>query len=127
MYVKMTNLGNPISNFYIESCSHQNGIIFGKAKDTTCSYCEMNDSIIYTFLAAIGANIFLDVIKWFNKEIAPSFSLSPTELILGIKVDISSKEPNIIRKLNFTFLYAKYYLYNQNFNAWRVIGKWIYS
>jgi len=30
-----------------------------------------------------------------------------------MKVDNSSKESNIIRKLNFTFLYAKYYLYNQ--------------
>ena len=40
-------------------------------------------------------------------------SLSPTELMFGMKVDTSSKESNIIRKLNFTFLYAKYYLYNQ--------------
>ena len=40
-------------------------------------------------------------------------SLSPVELIFGKKVDNLSKESNIIRKLNFTFLYAKYYLYNQ--------------
>ena len=33
--------------------------------------------------------------------------------MFGMKVDTSSKESNIIRKLNFTFLYAKYYLYNQ--------------
>ena len=30
-----------------------------------------------------------------------------------MRVDASSKESNIIRKLNFTFLYAKYYLHNQ--------------
>ena len=36
-----------------------------------------------------------------------------TELLFGMRVDASSKESNIIRKLNFTFLYAKYYLYNQ--------------
>lgn len=56
---------------------------------------------------------FLDFIKWFNKENVTSVSLSPTELIFGMKVDTSSKESNITRKLNLTFLYAKYYLYNQ--------------
>ena len=61
----------------------------------------MNDSIIHTFHS------------WFNKEYVTSFSLSPTELIFDIKVNTSSKESNIIRKLNVTFLYAKYYLYNQ--------------
>jgi len=30
-----------------------------------------------------------------------------------MKVDTSSKDLNITRKLNFTLLYAKYYLYNQ--------------
>ena len=30
-----------------------------------------------------------------------------------MRVDASSKESNIIRKLKFAFLYAKYYLYNQ--------------
>ena len=30
-----------------------------------------------------------------------------------MKVDTSSKDSNIARKLNFTFLYVKYYLYNQ--------------
>ena len=55
----------------------------------------------------------LEVIKWFNKENVTSFSLSSTELIIGMKADTLSKESNIIRKLNFTFLNAKCYLYNQ--------------
>ena len=42
-----------------------------------------------------------------------SFSLSPTELIFGMKIDTSSKKSNSIRKINLTFLYAKYHLYNQ--------------
>ena len=88
--------------------------LFGKAKDTKCPYCEMNDSIIHTFHSCNWSqSFFLEVIKWFNKEHVTSFSLSPTELIFGMKVDTSSKESNIIRKLNFTFLYANYYLYNQ--------------
>ena len=88
--------------------------LFGKAEDTKCPYCEMNDFIIHTFHSCNWSQLsFLEVIKWFNKENVTSFSLSPTELIFGIKIDTSSKKSNIIRKLNFTFLYAKYYLYNQ--------------
>ena len=88
--------------------------LFGKAEDTKCPYCEMNDSIIHTFHSCNWSqSFFLEVIKWFNKENVTSFSLSPTELIFGMKVDTSSKDSNITRKLNFTFLYAKYYLYNQ--------------
>ena len=88
--------------------------LFGKAEDTKCPYCEMNDSIIHTFHSCNWSqSFFLEVIKWFNKENVTSFSLSPTELLFGIRVNASSKESNIIRKLNFTFLYAKYYLYNQ--------------
>ena len=53
--------------------------------------------------------------KWFNKENATSLTLSPTELIFGKDKDNINKElpVDIIRKLNFTFLYVKYYLYNQ--------------
>ena len=39
--------------------------------------------------------------------------LSPTELILGKDEDNIKKGLNTIRKLNFTFLYAKCYLYNK--------------
>ena len=88
--------------------------LFGLAEDAKCPYCEMNDSIIHTFHSCNWSQLFfLEVIKWFNKENVTSVGLLPTELIFGMKVDTSSKESNIIRKLNFTFLYAKYYLYNQ--------------
>ena len=79
-----------------------------------CPYCEMNDSIIYTFYNCNWSqSFFAEVIKWFNNEKATSLTLSPTELILGKDKDNINKELDIIRKLNFTFLYAKYYLYNQ--------------
>lgn len=78
--------------------------LFGKAEDAKCPYCEMNDSIILTFHSCNWSQLFfLEVIKWFNKENVTSVGLSPTELIFGMKVDTSSKESNIIRKLNFTF------------------------
>ena len=92
--------------------------LFGKAEDTKCLYCEMNDSMIHTFHSCNWSqSFFLEVIKWFNKENVTSFSLSPTELLFGMRVDASSKESNIIRKLNFTFLYAIYYLYNQKLHV----------
>ena len=94
--------------------------LFGKAEDTKCPHCKMNDSIIHTFQSCNlywSQSFFLEVIKWFNKENVTSFSLSPVELIFGMKVDTSNKDSNITSKLNFTFLYAKYYyifiLYNQ--------------
>ena len=84
-------------------------------EDAKCPYCEMNDSIIHTFYNCNWSQLFFsEVIKWFNKENATSLTLSPTELILGKDKNNVNKELDIIiRKLNFTFLYAKYYLYNQ--------------
>ena len=88
--------------------------LFGMEDNSKCQYCEMNDSIIHTFHNCNWSQLFFsEVIKWFNKENSTSFSLSPIELIFGKKLDSKSKESYIIRKLNFTFLYAKYYLYNQ--------------
>ena len=74
----------------------------------------MNDSVIHAFYSCNWNQFFfLEVIKWYNKENVTSFSLSPTELIFGRKADTSSKESNIISKLNSTFQNAIYYLYNQ--------------
>ena len=90
--------------------------LFGVAEDAKCPYCELNDSIIHTFHNCNWSQLFFaEVIKWFNKENATSLTLSPTELIFGKDKDNINKElpVDIIRKLNFTFLYAKYYLYNQ--------------
>ena len=88
--------------------------------------CEMNDSIIHTFHSCNwGQLFFLEAIKWFNKE-----KMSPpsafTELIFGMKIDTSSKKSNSIRKINLTFLYAKYHLYNQKLIHGK-LSNWIYS
>ena len=83
--------------------------------NSLCSYCGQNDSIIHTFSKCHWTQLFfLEVIKWFNVENVTSFSLSPSELIFGIKA--GSKKQNtfkINKKLNFTILFAKYYLYTQ--------------
>ena len=88
--------------------------LFGIADDANCPLCETCDSIIHTFHSCNWSQLFFsEVIKWFNKENGTSFTLSPTELIFGKKVDNRTKNFSTIKKLNFTFLYAKYYLYNQ--------------
>ena len=89
--------------------------IYGIEDNTLCSYCGQNDSIIHTFSKCHWTQLFfLEVIKWFIVENVTSFSLSPSELIFGIKT--GSKKQNtfkINKKLNFTILFAKYYLYTQ--------------
>ena len=88
--------------------------LFGIADDANCPLCETCDSIIHTFHSCNWSQLFFsEVIKWFNNENGTSFTLSPTELIFGKKVDNRTKNFSIIKKLNFTFLYAKYYLYNR--------------
>jgi len=86
--------------------------IYGVEDNSLCSYCGQNDSIIHTFSKCHWTQLFfLEVIKWFNVENVTSFSLSPSELIFGIKT--GSKKQNtfkINKKLNFTILFAKYYL-----------------
>ena len=119
--VKSVCKDNKLREFYFKLL-HSNRIVvtkkelflFGKTEETKCPYCEMNDSIIHTFHSCNwNQSFFVEVIKWFNKENVTFFSLSPTELLFGMRADASSKESNIIWKLNFTILYTKYYLYNQ--------------
>ena len=64
--------------------------LFGKAEETKCPYCGINYSIIHTFHSCNWSqSFFLEVITWFNKENVTSFSLSPTELLFGMRVDAS--------------------------------------
>jgi len=89
--------------------------IYGIEDNSLCSYCGQNDSIIHSFSNYHWTQLFfLEVIKWFNVENVTSLSLSPSELIFGIKT--GSKKQNtfkINKKLNFTILFVKYYLYTQ--------------
>ena len=69
---------------------------------------------ITPFVTATGPSGFLfsEVIKWFNIENATSFAPSSSELIFGLnnkRKNQSSSE--IVKELDFTLLFAKYYLY----------------
>ena len=84
---------------------------FGLVNDTLCIYCRENDSIIHTFCNCHWSKEFYsEVIKWFNAENVASLSLSPTEILFG---KAPFKTDPIIRELNCTLLFAKYYLYTQ--------------
>ena len=78
-----------------------------------CPYCKQNDWIIHTFCNCHGTKwIFSEVIKWFNDENATSFALFSSELIFGLNNDRKNQSSSeIVKKFDFTPLFAKYYLY----------------
>ena len=56
---------------------------------------------------------FSEVIMWFNNENATSLRYPQIEILFGRKSDDKNVDSYFVKKLNFTILYAKYYLYNQ--------------
>ena len=87
--------------------------LYGQENNMLCSFCQMNDSIIHTFQNCYWTKqFFSEVIKWFNAENATSLSFSRIEIMFGRKLNKKNAEQYPERKLNFTLLFAKYYLYN---------------
>lgn len=87
--------------------------LYGKEDNMLCTFCQMNDSIIHTFQNCSCTKLFFsEVIKWFNSENATSLSFSQMETMFGRKLNKKNAEQYPERKLNFTLLFAKYYLYN---------------
>ena len=86
---------------------------YGIAENALCPYCRQNDSIIHTFCNCHWTKwFFSEVIKWFNVENATSFAPSSSELIFGLNNDRKNQSSSaIVKKLDFTLLFAKYYLY----------------
>ena len=56
--------------------------------------------------------LLYNTIKWFNSENATSLSFSQIETMFGRKLNKNNEEQYPERKLSFTVLFAKYYLYN---------------
>ena len=86
---------------------------YGIAENALCPRCKQNDSIIHTFCNFHWTrSIFSKVIKWFNIENATSFAPSSSELIFDLNNDRKKQSSSeIVKKLYFTLLVAKYYLY----------------
>ena len=86
---------------------------YGIAEKALCPYWRQNDSIIHKFCNCHWTKwFFSEVIKWFNVENATSFAPSSSELIFGLNNDRKNQSSSaIVKKLDFTILFAKYYLY----------------
>ena len=56
--------------------------------------------------------VFSEVLKWFNAKNATSFAPSPSKLIFDLNNDRKNQSSSeIVKNLDFTLLFAKYYLY----------------
>ena len=96
--------------------------LYGKENNMLCRYCQMNDSIIHTLQNCSWTKLFFsEVIKWFNAENATSLSFSQIGIMFGRKVNIKNAELHFERKLNFTLLFAKYYLYNTKLTQGEIV------
>ena len=80
-----------------------------------CLFCQEPDSIRHTFLnCRWSIQVYSEVIKWFNKENDTTFSPSHVEILFGKKSSNCSQGSfKLLRKFNYTLLFAKYYLYTQ--------------
>ena len=88
---------------------------YGMESDMLCFLCQEPDSISHTFQNCHWSkHFFSEVIKWGNKENDTSFSPSPLEILFGLEQkDYPQVANKSIKKINFTLLFAKYYLYTQ--------------
>ena len=56
--------------------------------------------------------MFSEVIKWFNVENDTSFAPSSSELMFGLNSERKNQSSSdIVKKLDFTLLFARYYMY----------------
>ena len=87
---------------------------YGIASDQTCYLCSMPDSIEHTFVdCPISNQLYNKIIKWFNEDNASSFYPSSLEILFG---NFECSRGPKVRKLNYTLLFSKYYIYCQKLN-----------
>ena len=86
------------------------------ASNQTCYLCGMPDSIKHTFVdCPISNQLYNKIIKWFNEDNASSFYPSSLEILFG-NFECSRANGLKVRKLNYTLLFSKYYIYCQKLN-----------
>ena len=88
--------------------------LYGITANPNCTFCGQPDSIGHTFIECPNSKQFFnEVLQYFNQENVTSYSLSVEELLFGKLVD--GRQP-LLKKLNYSMLFAKYYLYHQKLN-----------
>ena len=88
---------------------------YGIHADSDCTYCSEPDSIDHTFINCTFTRTFArNVIDWFNVQNGSSFQPDTKEMLFS-----SCKYPNnpvLERKVNYTLLFMKYYIYTSKLN-----------
>ena len=88
---------------------------YGIHADSDCTYCSEPDSIDHTFIKCTFTRTFArNVIDWFNVQNGSSFQPDTKEMLFS-----SCKYPNnpvLERKVNYTLLFMKYYIYASKLN-----------
>ena len=85
---------------------------FNITSDSNCIYCGEPDSIDHTFLECQFAKSFTqDVLQWFNGDnnFNFNFNLITEDFLFGISSVLSI----LTKKLNYTLLFLRYYIYKR--------------
>ena len=84
---------------------------YGISTDDVCINCGEPDSINHTFISCTTTAAFTDqVINWFNNCNGTSFKPNIKEILFA--TFNYSIDQNLARKLNYTLLFLKYYVYS---------------
>ena len=85
---------------------------FGIKQDSDCLYCGNEDSIEHTFINCQFSKAFhRRVIPWFNNVNYTNQHPSVKETLFGLFPISSIANKTLLRKLNYTMLYMRYYIY----------------
>ena len=88
--------------------------LYGITDNPNCTFCGQPDSMSHTFIECPNSKQFFnEVLQYFNQVNVTSFSLSVEELLFGKSAD--NGQP-LYKKLNYSMLFSKYYLYHQKLN-----------
>ena len=84
---------------------------FGIKKDSDCLYCGKEDSMEHTSINCQFSKAFQRrVIQWFNNVNYTNQHPSVKETLFGLFPTSITNKP-LLRKLNYTLLYTRYYIY----------------
>ena len=89
---------------------------YGIKLDDECCFCGGKDSIDHTFIHCSFTKSFVQkVTLWFNTTNNSQISPTTEELLFGI-ITNSSGNNNAIKKINYTTLFMRYYIYSSKLN-----------
>ena len=80
--------------------------------NSDCIYCGEEDSIEHTFKDCSFTKSFIEkTLEWFNNTNKCNFTPSEKDILFGIFIN-NTKTGELVRRLNYTFLFMRYYIYS---------------